>query len=785
MYSLDWLIPNKVAYARVYGRHTIEDMERSNADFKILLDAAGGPAHLIMDMRAAENLPIQIKRGQESLEVAKHPNLGWVVSVGSTNEIVKYVGIMLVKIFRLRFQRLNSMQEVIDFLHSLDPSITDRKDAINVLYGTPPMYWVNGTGFGRSEAGWRRLMESYWNTCRWHAAVMYEELLNHEPVTPDKQVQKTTFSGGHEAIVNFAAEPRTVKVAGQDVTLPPDGFTARGPGILVEKRILDGRTVTRIQSKSYAYVDGGGKLASVDGLATAGRCAVRILGPDRLQVVGYRDAATINPSALVPGWDIAGTRLFSVDAAGRRVAALDLPAGQRIAVAAGQEPLEIATGAQTKAADLALGAISVAPASLVQGQPLVVSAEVRNDGGTAVRGGRVAVSLDGGEPLTTVAVNLGARAKQTLKLAVPTAGYDGPRRLAVTATPPAGVTETLTANNRATRDVVIALDRARWPAQAIATLAVTPGAAGPYQVLAVPFTLPADAAPASLRVVATERAGASLPAQFEPAAPGGREGTLVVLLQPAPTAATRLEVLAQTGSATVAPLGGGYWSAADREYDNGFYAVSLTDGVLADLRLRTGAPGARAIITGVAYSSAITGWTQEQGRTEAFDVLASGPARTVVRIKRNLADGKAVYTKTYAFYPAHIEVVTAAQPTVTALHNRFHYGREADYFDSRGKTTRIDGKGDDDAKISGAPATWCALVGDDWAHSIVALDQPRGVTFWDAGAMGALGLSATPEASHQAFVFHANPATARLTDGAFAAADEQWLKNPAKVTAVP
>ena len=123
MYSLDWLIPNKVAYARVYGRHTIEDMERSNADFKILLDAAGGPAHLIMDMRAAENLPIQIKRGQESLKVAKHPNLGWVVSVGSTNEIVKYVGIMLVKIFRLRFQRLNSMQEVIDFLHSLDPNL--------------------------------------------------------------------------------------------------------------------------------------------------------------------------------------------------------------------------------------------------------------------------------------------------------------------------------------------------------------------------------------------------------------------------------------------------------------------------------------------------------------------------------------------------------------------------------------------------------------------------------------------------------------------------------------
>jgi len=28
------------------------------------------------------------------------------------------------------------------YLHSLDPTISDRKDAFNVLYGTPPMYWI-------------------------------------------------------------------------------------------------------------------------------------------------------------------------------------------------------------------------------------------------------------------------------------------------------------------------------------------------------------------------------------------------------------------------------------------------------------------------------------------------------------------------------------------------------------------------------------------------------------------------------------------------------------------
>jgi hypothetical protein len=123
MFTLGWLIPNKVAYAHLFGEHTMQDIERANVDFNLLLEEAGQNVHLIMDMRDLERMPLSLASAQATLEVARHESLSWVVSVSSDNPIIKYMGIMIVKLFRLRFRRCETMQEVIDFLASVDPSI--------------------------------------------------------------------------------------------------------------------------------------------------------------------------------------------------------------------------------------------------------------------------------------------------------------------------------------------------------------------------------------------------------------------------------------------------------------------------------------------------------------------------------------------------------------------------------------------------------------------------------------------------------------------------------------
>ncbi|MBK8035066.1 MAG: hypothetical protein IPK17_37280 [Chloroflexi bacterium] len=122
MYSLDWLIPTKSRMPACMGGIPSKIWNGQTPISRFCWTRQAGCAFDYGYARRRKPADSDQARAG-SLEVAKHPNLGWVVSVGSTNEIVKYVGIMLVKIFRLRFQRLNSMQEVIDFLHSLDPNL--------------------------------------------------------------------------------------------------------------------------------------------------------------------------------------------------------------------------------------------------------------------------------------------------------------------------------------------------------------------------------------------------------------------------------------------------------------------------------------------------------------------------------------------------------------------------------------------------------------------------------------------------------------------------------------
>ncbi len=668
-----------------------------------------------------------------------------------------------------------------DFLHPLDPKITDRKDALNVLYGTPPMYWINKSGFGRDpEAGWPRLMQSYRHTCRWHREVVNQEMTNHEYLTPDKLVQRTTFSGGFQAVANLATENRTVTVAGREVVLPPDGFVATGPDFVLERRVLDGRTVTRIRSAQYAFVDGGGRPVSVPGLSSSGQATVLVTAAERLRVAAHSAAAELNPAALVPGWDLGGMRLFRLDTGGQRVQALPLVVRDgRVSLLATKDVLELATGRETRLADLVLepAAVAVSPAAPKQGEPLSITATVRNDGGSAVQGGAMVALVDGAEA-ARAPLNVAPRGQQSVTLSVPTAQLDGPRVLAVVAQTPAGQGEQLTGNNRVEQTVQVVLDRGRFGAQPLRVLTVTNGRlAQTDAVVTTPLTLPADVAPASIRVW-DPAAGLALPAQFEPAAPNGRAGTLAVRLSgPLAAGATRrLEVLGQTGPATVLAPAGGFWRPDSQEIVTPAYALTLAAGVITDIQVRHAGAPRQPVIQQVGYSSGPTGWVQENGRLEAFDVLASGPVRTVIRVRRNLANGTTVYTKVYAFLADRFEVTCDAQPSVSGAHNRVYYLQGGTYTDSRAKTSLIDGKGDDDDHISGPPAAWLALRGNGWAHSVVALEPASGVIFWDSGNMGGLGLGGTAARSRQAFCFHPGQ-----TDDTFARQDTERLLNLPKV----
>ena len=84
------------------------------------------------------------------------------------------------------------------------PSLWDKRDLFNALYGTPPMFMFR-RDFWREHRD--RFVQSYRATCPVARATGYAEMTDHRFLTPDRDVQQTVFASGVTVTVNFGQEP--------------------------------------------------------------------------------------------------------------------------------------------------------------------------------------------------------------------------------------------------------------------------------------------------------------------------------------------------------------------------------------------------------------------------------------------------------------------------------------------------------------------------------------------------------------------------------------------------
>ena len=104
------------------------------------------------------------------------------------------------------------------------PKLWAQKDLLHMIHASMPT-WVlwdpqQSLFWGNRE----RFKECYDNVCRWRRAVGYSEMTNHERLSDDGLVQRSSFANGAAVTVNFATKART---AG-GVTLPPRSFLITG-----------------------------------------------------------------------------------------------------------------------------------------------------------------------------------------------------------------------------------------------------------------------------------------------------------------------------------------------------------------------------------------------------------------------------------------------------------------------------------------------------------------------------------------------------------------------------
>jgi hypothetical protein len=84
------------------------------------------------------------------------------------------------------------------------PSIWQKRDLFNILYGTPPMFMFNRQYWSQNKD---RFARSYKDICTVARAVGYAEMTDHRFLTADRDVQQAMFSNGVVVTVNFGDKP--------------------------------------------------------------------------------------------------------------------------------------------------------------------------------------------------------------------------------------------------------------------------------------------------------------------------------------------------------------------------------------------------------------------------------------------------------------------------------------------------------------------------------------------------------------------------------------------------
>jgi hypothetical protein len=87
------------------------------------------------------------------------------------------------------------------------PSIWDKRDLFNLLYGTPPMFLYTKAFWEENK---ERFARSYATICPTVRRIGYEEMVDHRFLTADRGVQQTVFSDGTVITVNFSDTAHTL-----------------------------------------------------------------------------------------------------------------------------------------------------------------------------------------------------------------------------------------------------------------------------------------------------------------------------------------------------------------------------------------------------------------------------------------------------------------------------------------------------------------------------------------------------------------------------------------------
>lgn len=139
--EIGWMIPNRISYFRYVGDVTIEELtEASEIGLRLLRGASAPLVHTIQDSREMTSFPNKLGSVMKSVrESLTEPHMGWLLSVGIENDLVRFIATMVAKMTKLRHRIFVEMDDAYAFLQHVDTTLPQLSDIqltqdVEILY---------------------------------------------------------------------------------------------------------------------------------------------------------------------------------------------------------------------------------------------------------------------------------------------------------------------------------------------------------------------------------------------------------------------------------------------------------------------------------------------------------------------------------------------------------------------------------------------------------------------------------------------------------------------------
>ena len=122
-FEISWYLPKRVLHIHLLAEQSLSDLEALSWQTAPMIEEGIAPVHVLLDDAKGGRPPISLKEIQSRLDIITHPSIGWVVGVGEVDAVAKFMVPLLMKIVKVSYVRVATIEEALVFLSKHDPQL--------------------------------------------------------------------------------------------------------------------------------------------------------------------------------------------------------------------------------------------------------------------------------------------------------------------------------------------------------------------------------------------------------------------------------------------------------------------------------------------------------------------------------------------------------------------------------------------------------------------------------------------------------------------------------------